>query len=378
MGTVRKRIADLDLSLLKEAGRNSGDESFFADMIVQMREKTLIPVISNALFYYCIFSQDENPTDQVQVPVTGEEIRGPYTTEEDLCGKWANYIHYPLHDKFDLARVAQYKSTVDGSSLKAKRSYLNFLKYMLLSTAKKDGAGQKFVNEQTDRINECTFTDLCQDLGYPKPSGSCENPIRILARLSLPLYITTSSHDFLERALVLEHKEPRTQICFWSGENGLVDPSHETIHHPKLDPKHPIVYHLLGLENYPASLVISEDDYLDFLTKILQDTEKTRPLIPLYLPAQISSSELVLLGYRLLDWDFRVLFRSLILPRKEKQIRNLIIQLDPDRQQPVLNLDCAREYLEKYFDKEKFDVAWYDSAKFLQNFWEEWEKANQS
>ena len=33
----------------------------------------------------------------------------------------------------------------------------------------------------------------------------------------------------------------------------------------------PLVYHMHGFDEYPASLVLTEDDYLEFLVAILRD-----------------------------------------------------------------------------------------------------------
>ena len=57
----------------------------------------------------------------------------------------------------------------------------------------------------------------------------------------------------------------------------------------------------------PNSLVLTEDDHLDFLVNVSRDPA----LIPGCLQQAFTATSLLFLGYRLSDLDFRVLLRSL-------------------------------------------------------------------
>ena len=70
----------------------------------------------------------------------------------------------------------------------------------------------------------------------------------------------------------------------------------------------PFVYHLFGRLTDPESLVLTEDNYFDFLMGITAN----RTLIPDFVIGQLAQSALLFLGFRLDEWDFRVLFRSLM------------------------------------------------------------------
>jgi hypothetical protein len=52
--------------------------------------------------------------------------------------------------------------------------------------------------------------------------------------------------------------------------------------------------------------VLTEDDYLDFLVKVSWDNT----VIPPRIAEALTDSSLLLLGYHLQDWDFRVMFRG--------------------------------------------------------------------
>lgn len=146
-----------------------------------------------------------------------------------------------------------------------------------------------------------------------------------------------------------------------------VDPTYE----PNSDS--PLVYHLLGLDAFPASLVLTEDDYLDFLVTMSADTR----IIPPRINHALSDSSLLLLGYQLQDWDFRVLFRGLIArKRSERRRLSVAIQLTPatDETGQPTELDSAQSYLERYFDKANFKIFWGNPNEFVQELWDNWEE----
>jgi hypothetical protein len=209
-------------------------------------------------------------------------------------------------------------------------------------------------------------------LDYPRLPEGMDDPLRLLARLPLPIYVTTSQSDFLERALEAEGKKPRTQICFWSGEISSAAPEHRTDLDYLPTVTNPLVYHLYGLEDYPQTMVVSEDDYLNFLIAMVEDTNTLNPVVPLSLRRALGESHLLLLGYHLRDWDFRVMFRFLLKFRRDEfSPRGMVIQLKKDDRH-IENIEKSLDYLGRYFDRRKFDVEWNDSEKFIQKLWNDW------
>jgi hypothetical protein len=136
----------------------------------------------------------------------------------------------------------------------------------------------------------------------------------------------------------------------------------------------PLVFHLYGLEKYPATLVLSEADYLDFLLRIKQDTDNQNPIIPLYLTGKLSTSSLILAGYRLQDWDFRVLYRIV----RDSPLRpfSLLAQVDPEQMSGITDSQEVRKFLEEYF-RETFKIQWSNPNRFVSQLWEEWNKWRQ-
>jgi hypothetical protein len=195
------------------------------------------------------------------------EVSGPadrsLTVDERLAKRWADQIHYPMWDCCELARVAQFNKFETPDPYTAKNDYLRFIKDELLKLAEANGEPAGLIGELQRRKSERSLADLAQELDYPRFPEGREDPLRLLARLPLPIYVTTSYYDFLERALTAEGFSPLTQICWWGQRQpSTISPEHCPDPSFKPSPSKPLVYHLHGLEQYPRSLVLSEDSII--------------------------------------------------------------------------------------------------------------------
>jgi len=122
-----------------------------------------------------------------------------------------------------------------------------------------------------------------------------------LAGLPFPLYITTNYDDLLERALIKAKKKPRRVLSYWflkikeienekeenNKEKKVVDVTVDASNHLKQlndilknegsdvsffphivsadDPDELIVFHLHGHIDCPESMVLTDENYVDFL-----------------------------------------------------------------------------------------------------------------
>ena len=337
--------------------------------IISLRNiSNVVPIISNALRVEQIFRNEKQITDLVAKipPYTEENL----TIDEQLTKIWAEQIHYPMRDNHDLVRVAQYYQVDQDGSDVAKEEYLEFLKMLLLSINENRAGYEDFVSGHKKDAHMMSFSEIVKGLDYPQFPDGRADPLQLLAGLPFPIYITTSYHDFLERALSAENKEPRTQVIFW--ETGReYDDAIAAKHYP--DPSfnptvaNPAVYHLFGLDTYPGSLVLSEDDYMKFLISVVSDTDTQRPIVPPRLRRTLASSHLLLMGYHLRDWHFRVLFRFILNYRQSEVAKQgIFIQLKPQDDRHLL------DYLQRYFNMKKFEIEWKSSEDFVQDLWEVW------
>ena len=194
-----------------------------------------------------------------------------------------------------------------------------------------------------------------------------DDPHGVLARLKLPLYLTTNYDDFMVRALIACGADARWDICRWN-DSPAVKAVKTPLRRPYVpSPERPLVFHLHGHYQVPQSLVITEDDYLEFLAAIIRD-EKQR-LLPPPLPERVTGTALLFVGYSLTDWTFRVLLRSL---KNSFTARlgypALAIQLDPADVADKESLAEARNYLTRYLGevglRSRLRIAWGKAGDF--------------
>jgi hypothetical protein len=368
MMTKPDRASALEAALLDQKEVMDKTEDLMWDTLVRrVIQENVVPIISNS------FRNDRIFEDPSGIPQDVNQI---------ISRAWAARLKYPLPDKHRLEQVANYnrvKWAKDDEE--AKTNYLTFLKEALLLWASRDEKVKPLVQSLRDRIAKLSFPDLAAELEFPKFKPTENDPLMTLAQLPIKIFITTSFYDFLERALILKNKKPKTQICFWSGAIPNVADEHQTDYRPKPSVDQPIVYHIHGFEKYPRSIVISEDDHLDFLVKVSQDTDTVNPIIPLYIREALASESLILLGYRLHDWDFRSLFRGVINASHNKlRLESIVLQLDPDDPSQIGQIDPVntKSYLDQYFEPSSFRVVWQDASSFIDELWQRYDPRRQN
>jgi len=203
----------------------------------------------------------------------------------EIAHTWAQEHGYPLEDCRDLPRVAQFLA-VQYDPMFPKEEFLE------------------------------RFLKGVAPPGFTEP----DEPHTVLAALPLPVYMTTNYDDFMVQALKSRHKDPKRELCCW---NELVkDETTIFASEPGFDPTaaNPVVFHLHGHSEVPESLVLTEDDYLDFLVNISRD----HGLLPPRIQRAMAEASLLFIGYSLADWSFRVLFRGLVTST-ERALRRISV-----------------------------------------------------
>jgi hypothetical protein len=144
--------------------------------------------------------------------------------------------------------------------------------------------------------------------------------------LPLRLIVTTNYDGMMERALTRRRiaYEPVYQpLTGFPGEAELQD--------RLSDPTRLILYKIHGSLSDgtdTARLIITEDDYIGFLTVATRKGEVVG--VPTLIEAELVASTLLFLGYSLEDWDFRTIYKGLIEPLPEDDRRmSFAIHLHP-------------------------------------------------
>jgi hypothetical protein len=262
-----------------------------------------------------------------------------------IAQDWAKEYKYPLEDAGNLARVATYLA-VEYDPMYPKETLL-----------------QKWFRDPR-----------------PPDFNDRSEPHAVLAGLPFPIYMTTNYDPFMTNALVAAGKKPHRELCRWNKFTkdfpSIFDKE------PGFEPTtaEPVVFHLHGHDQYAESLVLTEDDYLDFLVSISKDDE----LLPHRIRRCLAGTSLLFVGYSLADWSFRVLFRGLVTSVEQSLRRiSLTVQLPPsspgDREKPEAAQAEIQAYLSKYFGQIEIRVYWGTAQEFMSELrtrWEAFQKSN--
>lgn len=262
----------------------------------------------------------------------------------DVADKWSKKYKYPLKDSCnDLARVAQYLA-VEYDSGYPKRAIKEFIT---------NPSGPDFKDP--------------------------DEPHSALAKFPLPVYITTNYDDFMFRALKFRGKNPRREFCRWDPHiknlekwPTILDRDSEEKFNPT--EVEPVVFHLHGIIEELNSLVLTEDNYFDFLINIA----KEKDLIPPRIQEAFAGTSLLFLGYGLTDWNFRVIFRSIVeYLSVSLKMTHISVQLVPGQENVTKEeKEKAKEYLNSYFGDMKIRVYWGTCHEFIKEMKKRWEEYN--
>jgi SIR2-like domain len=113
-------------------------------------------------------------------------------------------------------------------------------------------------------------------------------------------------------------------------------------------------------------MVITEDEYLDFLV----NTSRDESLIPPRIKMAFTGTTLLFLGFRLADLEFRVLLRSLANHLRDSLARGSHVSaqfIQAGKHVTAAHLAEAQEYLTNYYGNAPFNIKvyWGTTQEFL-------------
>jgi hypothetical protein len=185
---------------------------------------------------------------------------------------------------------------------------------------------------------------------------------RTVAAMPVPLFVTTNWTPLLEQALRAQGKRPGTVYFPWTDRGEWPDPDAPATP----TPDEPLVYHLFGRYDDPDSLVLTEDDHFEWLVAWITK----RDLVPALVGKRLTNRPLMFLGYRLDDWEFKVVFHGIksfpAIPYQRGRNEHIGVQLDPGSH--VVEPEAAQEYLESYLGNGDVSIYWADVRAFLDEY----------
>src|SRR5271157_1190163 len=291
-------------------------------------------------------------------PVIGPLLaRGILGSREDIARRWVRGSRLPVLEQSqgDLAQVAQYVRVRDGDE--GVRTQLQW-QIREEIRRRRDERGQDPVWDLEDwLVAGADPSPAIMEVGRRLRMNDLDDPYRILADLKTSVYVTTGWTDLLQAALRENGRTPVTMGFNWRGPEG-----------PRARPdrpteERPFVYHLFGRLDDLSSLVLSEDDYFAWLFRW---AERHRTSVPPSVLEALTGKSLLFLGYRLDDWDFRVLFQTIwnlggsALLRRSQHFGVL-----STRESQMFERTAVQEYMESYFGRANVSICWGETREFL-------------
>jgi hypothetical protein len=298
-------------------------------------------------------------------------ILGPAMSENlfgaraDLAKLWGQIYHYPMSDRDtdDLPRIAQYLAVTREGVFPRREFYKSVYRRIL----------DRFAADVPPNLRDLDDSEIIDQLGtLVSAAGAAlrlrdlEEPHLVLASYRLPVYITTDPSNLLIDALVQQRAKPRVRLLRWNAAAAQCDDDYLAMTPPQSPTKatreFPIVIKLFGDLAAPASLVITEDQFFDYLTK----APTIKDIVPPAVKSRLSDSALLFVGFDADSWEFRVMYRSLLQLEGMNLLQDyehFAVQIDPNS---ILDPSNARRYIEKYLQsKAKLRLYWGDVATFI-------------
>lgn len=205
-------------------------------------------------------------------------------------------------------------------------------------------------------------------------------PHLVLAGLEFPMYLSTEPLDLMANALEFVGRTPVIRGHYqwraedddeiaidWPDDEMASESAADSVEAPaskvELDPDRPIVYHLFGSLNVPNSVTLTEDEYFEWMFGYA--TEANAGLNSMVQEA-LTWKTLLFIGFRIDDWDLRVLLRAIQRfagGLSRRSLPHLAVQIDPDEDRAV-RPDRARKYLAELLDVAHITVYWGSTETF--------------
>jgi hypothetical protein len=305
----------------------------------------------------------------------------------------AEDVSFPLasSERDNLPSVAQYL-TMKEDAAGASDTYQKWLRKALR-------------DRDPDLTKGAATNDLLMEAGAKARKSDPNEPHAVLAskRFQCDLYVTTNPDTLLEAALAEAGRTPKVNYLRWY--DGL-DPDKEgktpqwtlpweqAADDYRPTAQNPLVYHLFGLWTAPDSLILSEDDYFDYLI----GSTLNKKVMPRYVLRSLAALPLLFMGFQIDEWSFRVLFRQLksqqgnalnlaepaaaaavgsVQPAQPAdggfhkpmmtKKRHIGAQIGPE-QDRMLDLNGARKVFQDDFKSNDIDLYWGSVADFTTAF----------
>lgn len=297
------------------------------------------------------------------LPILGPDIAEYLNgNSQEVSAQIAQMADFPLdtHDRYDLAKVAQYLA-IHNSPQYARTVVRAAFQDRLYK------AGERILGRPVGEMAVGPLQDAIAAAAFENDTDPAKrDPLGIVASLNVRVFINATYDTLLESFIrrvpaKTGTKAPISLATNWRDETKMGPAKSDFV---EATVATPCVYYVFGKRRQAEeqTWVLTEDDFFDYLIRTTQ-----YKLLPGVVADALVTGSLLFLGFPLDDWKFRVLFR-LIMARGGAellhQFNHVAVQVDPG-ETTLANARRAKKYLNKYFTDSKIDIYWGTAADFL-------------
>jgi hypothetical protein len=282
-----------------------------------------------------------------------------FGSHREMARHWAETYQFPMAQYYqeDLSQVAQYLA-VHWQDPHLRSELRAHLRQELL-----DRYGKDLLSYYADALPK-KLHELIQAVGKLGPECRPLDLYHILAKLPFRIYVSTDPTNLLETVLTSVGRPPQPIVCPW--REGIDPVYYEGPF--TLSSERPLLYYPFGSLQVPPSLVLTEDDFYDFLIRMTEN----RSLIPPVVLDALASNALLFLGFQIEERGFRVLIRSIMnLKGRRRDVSSVAAQVFPEEGY-VREPERARRYLERYFETAQINIYWGSVEDFIGELERRW------
>lgn len=305
---------------------------------------------------------DQGRVTPVLGPGLSEELGG---APAQVARAWAEEHHYPLSERGrdELPQVAQYLAVNSGQAAPRRKLIQHLGRQIDLKF------GAQLPPDLKANSDEATLELKLAELARLRGQAAEPDHYGRLARLPFHVYITTNPDNLLAGALKAAGRPPVVDFARWKDKLRSKPSEFEQARAQNYAPSadRPLVYHLCGVLRERESLILSEDDYFDYLMWVNQ----LPPPLPGPVGDALTNNGLLFLGFGVQDWSFRLLFRSLLTEQRRlipRAYRSVAVQVQPGGD--ILDPGQARRYIERHLSDSGISLYWGSVDDFIAELWE--------
>lgn len=308
-------------------------------------------------------------------PILGPGLYEPLLgTPQQIASRWAEEHGYPMapYERESLPEVAQYLTVTVGPAFP----------YRNLADVLREELRRRYGDQLPPEFQRegVSLDALISKAGLLQRDHEAFDPYAMLASLPLPIYLTATPDNLLFNALREApttggaKKDPQSVLCRWNEYTETLRNIYNTEASYYPQPDRPLVYYFFGRLGEIDSIVLTEDDYFDFLIGVTYNQQQ----LPSDLRRALTDTSLLFLGHQMNDWSFRVLLRYIRSlqggRRRERDERvHVAVQIEPEAGR-IQDPSGAYNYLKEYFYKTaEISVYWGSAQDFLRELKERWD-----